>query len=386
MADGLDDRTLWIAILEKIARPVLSAAARRGLKGTMPVEVGSSGNQAARRNCTHLEALGRLLTGLAPWLELPAEDSPEGRLRLELSGLAVHAIEAATDPASPDKLNFSHGRQPLVDAAFLAHAMLRSPQHLWASLPDEAQKNVVGCLKSTRTITPGNSNWLLFAAMIEALLHKVGEGWVAERVERAITSHAEWYKGDGVYGDGPDFHWDYYNSFVIQPMLLDVLETFAGERKEWQAMRAPVVARAQRYAAILERMISPEGTFPPIGRSLSYRTGVFQLLGHMALRHELPEHVQPAQVRCGLTAVIKRIFLAPGTFDDKGWLTIGFAGHQPFMAERYISTGSEYLCAAGFLPLGLPTADPFWSAPPADWTAKRLWSGGEAPIDHAISE
>ena len=34
-----------------------------------------------------------------------------------------------------------------------------------------------------------------------------------------------WYKGDGVYGDGPPFHWDYYNSFVIQPMLLNILAT-----------------------------------------------------------------------------------------------------------------------------------------------------------------
>ena len=33
----------------------------------------------------------------------------------------------------------------------------------------------------------------------------------------------EWYKGDAMYGDGVDFHMDYYNSFVIHPMLTDVL-------------------------------------------------------------------------------------------------------------------------------------------------------------------
>ncbi len=26
-----------------------------------------------------------------------------------------------------------------------------------------------------------------------------------------------WYKGDGLYGMGPDFHMDYYNSYVILP-------------------------------------------------------------------------------------------------------------------------------------------------------------------------
>jgi hypothetical protein len=373
-----------VAALEKIARPVLTALAARKLKATMPVETSAHGKVSDRRNFTHLEALGRLLTGMAPWLELPADDTAEGRRRQELAGLAVRAIDASTDPASPDRMNFSKGNQPLVDAAFLAHAMLRAPQHLWMSLPESVQRNVIECFKSTRVIQPGNNNWLLFAATIEAFLHTTGTDWVVERVERAIVSHQDWYKGDGVYGDGPAFHWDYYNSFVIHPMLLDVLTVLADQRKDWQALLAPTLNRARRYAAILERLISPEGTYPPLGRSLSYRTGAFQVLGQMALRHQLPETVEPAQVRCALTLVIRRVFSSPGTFDDNGWLTIGLAGHQPFLGEAYISTGSEYLCSAGFLPLGLPVADPFWSAPPRDWTAKRLWSGGEAAIDHAI--
>ena len=85
-----------------------------------------------------------------------------------------------------------------------------------------------------------------------------------------------------------------------------------------------------------------------------------------------------------MTAVIRRMMEAPGTFDKDGWLSIGFVGHQPFIGETYISTGSAYLCTAGLLPLGLPRDDPFWTLPPEDWTAKRLWGGGVAPIDHAI--
>ena len=85
-----------------------------------------------------------------------------------------------------------------------------------------------------------------------------------------------------------------------------------------------------------------------------------------------------------MTAVISRMMNAPGTFDKDGWLTIGFAGHQPFIGERYISTGSTYLCAVGLLPLGLPPTDPFWKSPAEEWTARRLWSGGKAPIDHAL--
>lgn len=384
MADAQTDREMWVALAEKIARPVLTALAARKLKATMPVEISAGANVQDRKRYTYLESLGRLLAGIGPWLELPAENTPEGRLRNELADLACRGIDAATHPDSPDLMNFSEGGQPLVDAAFLAHALLRAPKHLWEVLDKPVRANLVACLKKSRAIKPYNSNWLLFAAMVEALLHRAGEEIVAERVDHALRSHEEWYKGDGVYGDGPQFHWDYYNSFVIQPMLIDVLETLKGQRKEWDAMHPPVLKRARRYATILERLISPEGTFPAIGRSLAYRIGVFQLLGQIALRRELPKEISPAQVRCGMTAVIRRMMHAPGTFDQGGWLTIGFAGHQAFVGERYISTGSTYLCAVGLLPLGLPAVDPFWAGPAEDWTAKRIWSGGTVPIDHAI--
>jgi hypothetical protein len=68
-------------------------------------------------------------------------------------------------------------------------------------------------------------------------------------------------------------------------------------------------------------------------------------------------------------------FEAEGTFDAKGWLQLGFAGHQTDIAEPYISTGSLYLCTFGFLPLGLPASHPFWTAPAAEWTSKKAWSG-----------
>jgi hypothetical protein len=385
MTDELSERAEWVELARKIASPVLSALATGRLKATMPVEVSRGATREERARFAHLEALGRLLAGLAPWLELPGDESTEGKIRRELCELALRGIDASTDPASPDFMNFTVGAQPLVDAAFLCHALLRAPNRLWTPLPAQTKSNLISALKKTRVVQVADSNWVLFAAIIEAFLHKAGEGWDVGRVEKAIVSHEKWFKGDGAYGDGPDFHWDYYNSFTIHPMLLDVLGVFGAERPAWAKLKPEVVVRARRYAAVLERFISPEGTLPPIGRSLAYRIGALQLLGQMALRHELPDGVTPAQVRCGMTAVIRRMMNAPGTFDETGWLTIGYAGHQPFIGEPYVSTGSTYLCTAGLLPLGLPKSDPFWRSPAEDWTSRRLWSGVEAPIDHATS-
>lgn len=377
-----DTRAYWLTVLERIASPVLRAGAARQLKATMPVE--SSGSE--REHYTYLEAVGRLLAGIAPWLELQGLTGSEEALRRHFAELARAILSAGVDPASPDFLNFSHGQQPIVDAAFLAHALLRAPHALWDQLSGATQEQVVIALQRTRDRKPHFSNWLLFAALIEAFLAKVGAAWDPMRVDYAIRQHEQWYKGDGIYGDGPDFHWDYYNSFVIQPMLLDVLAAVGDQDGSWQGLREAVLRRAQRYAVIQERLISPEGTFPAIGRSLAYRFGAFQLLAQITLQEQLPAELPPAQVRCALTAVIRRMIEAPGTFDEAGWLQIGFCGHQPGVGESYISTGSLYLCAAGLLPLGLPPRAAFWSAPDQPWTAQRLWAGEDLPCDHALQE
>ena len=47
--------------------------------------------------------------------------------------------------------------------------------------------------------------------------------------------------------------------------------------------------------------------------------------------------------------------------------------------------GVPHRGSAGFLPLGLPPADEFWSAPAVPWTSKLIWSGENAPADHALT-
>ena len=368
-------RTVWLGHLHRVADPLLEALASNRLRATMPIEAHPS-TAASRPKTTHLEAFGRLISGIAPWLELPEAAAS--------ATLTQKALANALDPKSPDHIQFDIDNQNLVDAAFLALGILRAPKVLNAELDPTTKARLIVALQSTRVLEPGFNNWLLFAACIEAALSALGASWDEMRVDYAIREHMAWYVGDGTYGDGPHFHWDYYNSYVIQPFLLAVLDHVGQHKPDWKAFAPIARERATRYAAVQERMIAPDGSYPVLGRSITYRCGAFHELADIARRRALPEGVFPAQVRCALAAVIKRTLSPAGTFNAKGWLQIGLAGHQPALGETYISTGSLYLCANAFLPLGLPADDPFWSAPDAPWTSQKVWSGANLTADHSI--
>ncbi|NQX39154.1 hypothetical protein SAMN05421820_102477 [Pedobacter steynii] len=380
------DREYWVSLMIRIAEPVLSNLSKGTLKKNMPLEK-PEGYGKKVEEVTYLEALGRTLAGISGWLSLPADQTAEGQKRAEFAEMARKSILNLVNPASPDYTDFvKRGEsQLLVDAAFLSHAFLRAPLQLWEPLPEEGKKQVITALKSLRWIKPGQNNWLLFSAMVEIFLLKVGAEWEQERVTYAINKHKEWYKGDGWYGDGEKFHFDYYNGFVIQPMLVDILKILVEKGLAKQEEYELMLKRMQRFAACQERMISPEATYPAIGRSVVYRVGAFQPLAQLALNRQLPKMISPGQVRSALTAIMKRQFEMKGTFSKTGWLQLGFCGHQPQAAETYISTGSLYLCSVGFLPLGLPAEDVFWTSQTEDWSGKKAWSGGLYPEDHAVN-
>jgi hypothetical protein len=255
---------VWQGYATKLAEPVLRNLAGGTLRARMPVE------QAAnidRRGVTHLEAFGRLIAGIAPMIEngfAPA-----------YGPLVLRALDRATDPTSPDFMNFTRDRQPLVDAAFLVQGLLRAPKSLLARIEGTTKKNLIAALESTRAITPPLSNWLMFTAMIEAGLDALGTGFDAARVEYAVREHEQWYKGDGAYGDGRPFT-DYYNSFAIHLMLVDggraVREGAGGERAGANAHFATPpgaddcpTARSCRSAARSRtlRRVSSAGAPPP---------------------------------------------------------------------------------------------------------------------------
>lgn len=373
-------RAEWLSLLDKIVSPVLSNLGNEKLHESLPFSF-----HPDRQPYGMLEAFGRTLVGMGPWIELESIVNPEEKaLQVHYHQLIIKAFNNATNLKSKDYMNFSDAGQPLVDAAFLSHFILRAPQFSKKNLTGELREQIIAALVATRKIVPPNTNWNLFSAMVEGALAVLECDYDILRVVYAVRLLDDWYVGDGVYGDGPKFQWDYYNSFVIQPMMIDLLDLFSDECEELAKYRVEMLPRFTRYAGIQERLIAPDGSYPIIGRSIIYRFGAFQALAQAALQERLPKEVSASQVRCALSAVISKTSQSTDMFDKNGWLQPGVYGYQPELAESYIGVGSLYLATAIFLPLGLPEQHPFWSGKAKEWTAKKVWSGKTSMIDQSI--
>ncbi len=380
------DRELWAGILYQMAAPVLSNMSEGKLQENMLVELSPTWDGRDKR-VTYMECFGRLMAGLAPWLSLPDDDTAEGKQRKQLREWALKSYAQSVDPESKDYLLWRKEGQPLVDAAYIAESFLRGYDALWVPLDDLTKQRYIAEFQQLRRVDPPYTNWLLFSSTVECFLKKAGAQTDYYRITSALRKVDEWYVGDGWYSDGEDFAFDYYNSFVIHPMYVECLEvmTNGGKQNIWNVKGGNfpnVLKRMQRFGMILERFVSPEGTFPVFGRSITYRTGVLQPLALLSLRGWLPKELPAGQVRAAMTAVIQRMFGDNRNFNAEGYLTLGFNGSQPNISDWYTNNGSLYLASLAFLPLGLPADAPFWTDAPQPWTSKKAWGGEDFPKDH----
>jgi hypothetical protein len=397
LGDGQSDRAYWVELAYTMAAPVLENMANGTLQQNMKLELSPTWDNRDKK-VAYMECFGRLMAGIAPWLTLPDDDTPEGLKRKQLREWALKAYKNAVDPESPDYLGWQSGGQTLVDAAYVVESLFRGYSALWEPLDSLTKARYYKELQGLRRYDPPYTNWLLFVGMEESFLMYAGGGYDAFRIKMAMSKAEEWYIGDGLYSDGPSFAFDYYNAFVIQPMYSECLQMVAakqpnntylirskGDKRNGAKNRLEVVTkRMQKYGVILERFISPEGTFPVVGRSIPYRLAVLQPLAMLAWQKQLPEELHNGQVRAGITAVMKRMFEGKGksNFTEDGYLTIGFVGSHPNVADWYTNNGSLYMTSLAFMPLGLPADDPFWTDAPEKWTSKKAWEGDDFPKDH----
>ena len=408
------DREVWVDIMYQMAEPVMKNMAEGKLQQVMDTANGCKNLELSptwdKRNkkVAYMEAFGRLLAGLAPWLNLPDDNTPESAKRKQLREWTRKAIINAVDPNSPDRLGWESGGQTLVDGAYVVEGLYRGYDSLWVPLPQETKNLYIKEIKGLRRYDPPYTNWFLFVGMEESFLMYVGADADPFRIKTAMSKVEEWYIGDGIYSDGPSFAFDYYNSFVIQPMYLECLEMISarqgnnsylirskdGKRNTANNRVKEVRKRMQKWSVILERFISPEGTFPVVGRSIPYRMATLQPLAQLAWRKQLPQELHEGQVRSALTAVANRMFYGQvenpakdaspmsKNYNEGGFLTIGFVGPHPNVADWYTNNGSLYLTSLCLMPLGLPAGHPFWTDASQPWTQVKAWGGQPFPKDH----
>lgn len=378
------DRQFWLQEMDKMVRPVLYNLAKDSLKINMPQMTSiRSDNKESRIKVQYVEVLGRVLSGIAPWLQLEGGSKEEVSLRKQYREWTIQGLKNSLDSNAKDFMTFDIAGQQLVDASFISLAFIRAPW-LWENLDKRNQQLLVKSIETTRRFKPSFSNWLLFSAMNEAFMAKYGFNWDVMRVDYSLQQLEQWYVGDGMYKDGNSFAFDYYNSYVIHPYLGTLMDVIGQKTSTYNRMFEKVKARNERYAIIQERLIHTDGSFPATGRSIIYRGAAFHHLADMAWKNRLPEQISPEQVRSALTAVIKKTLESPSTYKN-GWLTLGLYGDQPNLADSYNNQGSPYLSTAIFLPLGLAETNPFWSNAAAKWSSQKIWTGENFENDHSIS-
>lgn len=360
----MDSRKAWVDFAHRYALPVLDTLAN-------DQHIPWSGNYNSGQSCQNLEAFSRVFYSLSPWFNASyTETEDEEHTRRDLIDKAKVAFHNLFDGES--KVSAVVNQQAVVDYAYLSWGVLNYPELLETT--SAVRSNFWAFGYKLRDERPLANNWMLLSAITEIVRAVNGRHYDAFKIDAAIRFTLGNYKGDGIYGDGEHLHLNYYNSLVIHPAL-DTLYRhicLGHKLKDLQhlvELLRPQQYRSRRYAEVLERQISPEGTFPVIGRSATYRLGAFHHLAHTALRAQ-----EPSGTRSALSAVLAR--LAPTMFRWDGFLQVGFAGGENLnLAEPYVNTASVYATGYFLLPLGLPPNDEFWTAGPALWTQARLWGG-----------
>jgi hypothetical protein len=296
-----------------------------------------------------IEAFARTFCGIAPALQVAWESNVE---YVQILKRFIHCgIQHLAKSAPTDQL--------LVEAAYISLAFIRCPK-AWHSLSFLSKQGILSFLEEAKSYNIRMNNWVLFPAMIETFLQVFEQAGNQNFVQLALMQIEDWYKGDSLYGDGRKLQVDYYNSYCIHPMILEIV-------LQWESKINFGVTiykqRAVRYAEILEHMISPEGTFPIQGRSSAYGFAAFAHLSDMLRRSSdeiyLPFDVAAAQQ--GMTLCLKKMQL------------------MNFETEEYISAGSHFICAMSFAHLAIPQSKDqqhqVWSTEPSAWTQKKYWNG-----------
>ena len=143
VSKGADDRAYWIQLMLKISNPILENMSQGKFRQNVPLEYSPTWDNR-NKQVAYMEAFGRLIAGLAPFVALPDDNTSESKIREKMRLQIQQSLVHAVNPKSPDYLYWgaTNSQQPLVDAAYIAQALLAAPKVLWEPLDNETKQTL----------------------------------------------------------------------------------------------------------------------------------------------------------------------------------------------------------------------------------------------------
>ena len=360
------ERDAWTERARRLADPVLRHLAAGTLRARMPVEQAAG---ADRRALTHLEAVGRLLSGIAPgssWTTPAHPRRPRAHTTRRWRAMDARVRSNRRRPTRSTSRSGVASRWWTPPSC--AQAVLRAPRAAArrASIPTTQARPGRGARLDTRRI-PARLQQL---AAVQpppsrpALALRSGPTWDRMRVDYALRQHEQWYQGDGHYGDGPS----------VPLRLLQQLRHPADARGRARRRGRPVDRRGPTMRATRRRRVPRRYAADPRAprrprrqrsrRSAArWRTGAARSTplaqAALATRRCPPGRAAGAGPRRPRPPRSAARCDAAGTFDADGWLRIGLCGHQPARRrELHLHRQPLPVRHRGLLPLGLPPERP----------------------------
>jgi len=317
-----------------------------------------------------LECFARIFAGISPWLAT------------RLEGDYVTKILKMFDKLFAQEDIFTK-EQSIVECAYICYGFLITKNVLWKQLPENTKLQFINIIRNVRKLIADyhtRCNWYLFHGMIETFLKSIDESYDDVFISSMLETIELWYCGDGFYKDGErGFSMDYYNSYVIHPFYIEILKVCN------PSIVDKAFERCIKYTEFLERIVNPDGSYPPLGRSITYRFGAFHALAYSIYNERISsQHTYP-QLKRLLTKVLKRI-ITHSIFNTYGFLELGFTGSHPEITDWYSNWGSCYLTTLGFLPLGLGKSHHFWEDTNINYYTQELAWKYNMPIKKHVLE
>ncbi|MBT3274943.1 MAG: DUF2264 domain-containing protein, partial [Spirochaetales bacterium] len=310
------------------------------------------------KNSERMEGFARSFFLSAPFLM----HSAEGVIQLESETLNVaefyrKGIMHGTDPKHPEYWggirSFS---QTIVEGAALALNMYFSKRLVWDALSVSEQRNAAEYLLAVARCKTYRNNWMLFRAIIYAVLKAFGKPHDEGAMNRLAGRSADLYVANGWYSDGRERSFDYYNAWVMHPYLLFWCDINPDTKPDFFAM---CKERMNIFTSHLMHFFAADGSYPAYGRSLIYRTGVVSAFS--AAEYFACSALSPGEARRICSGNLK-YFWERGAIEEEGYFTLGYHSSLPEVAEYYSCHQSPLWAAKAWWSFLFTKEHPFWQS------------------------